>query len=563
MLTRTSESKVGVAGFVILGENGEVVLSAGIGQDRRVRVLLDDGEWLADAKRRRAKPILLNDRRVMACLTRVDGFDVVLLADGASDVVLRFFAEVDFAWDIVDLVLTDPYDAMVVVDADAKIAFISPVHERFYGLKEGEGHGKPVRDVISTSRLPHVVRSGVAEVGQILKIKGTERVVTRHPIRHGDKVVGAIGRIMFKGPEQVEQLARRVNDLEQEIARYKAESEEEKRGEKVLDAIIGQSVAIEAVRQQIRKVAPLDVPVLIQGDSGTGKELVARALHMLSSRRSGRLVTVNAAALPATLVESELFGYEPGSFTGADRKGRIGKFEQADGGTIFLDEIGDMPIEVQSKLLRVLQDRVVERVGGDRPKSVDFRLCSATNRDLDAYIEQDKFRLDLFYRISPVSIVLPTLEERREDIPLLLHHFAQELADKYGRPTPTVDLDVPDWLMGRAWPGNIRQLRHEIERAFVFAEDGRLRVADFSALASASSRSSRPANKAIAATAEPSGTLKDAVDILERDLIADAMARFKGNKKRVAAHLGVSRSYLYKKLEEAGENDTELNEMTV
>ena len=495
-------------------------------------------------------PILLNDRKLIGYASPTSDGCLILLATNPSDTVLRFMMTVDFSFDIIDHVLTDPYDAMVVIDTKGDVVFISPVHEKFFGIEPGEGSGRPVRDVIPNTRLPDVVRTGVAEVGQILRMKGSDRIVSRHAIRHNGQIAGAIGRVMFKGPEQVEELSRRVNDLEREIAQYKADSLEASRGERFLDAIIGQSMAIQSVRQQIRKVAPLDVPVLIQGESGTGKELVARALHMMSQRREGRLVTVNAAALPATLVESELFGYAPGSFTGADRKGRAGKFEQADGGTIFLDEIGDMPIEVQSKLLRVLQDRVVERVGGDKATRVDFRLCSATNRDLEAFIEQNKFRLDLYYRISPVTIVLPTLEERIEDLPLLFHHFVQEMAVKYGRPLPEVALDLPNHLMDRRWPGNVRQLRHEVERAFVFSEPGRLTIDDFR-----HDEGFNPGQRPVFAGPKPggaraAGTIREAVDQLERDMIADALARFKGNKKRVAESLGVSRSYLYKKLGE-------------
>jgi transcriptional regulator with PAS, ATPase and Fis domain len=541
----------GLNGLVFRNAAGKIVSSFGSGDDPRIKAMVSDPTWIAEALNKRIVPVLLADKTFSAFITGLGKGHLVLISDGLSETVLRFLLNVDFAYDIIELVLTDPYDAMVVINRDEKVSFLSPVHERFFGLRPGEGIGKNIRDVIPNTRLPHVVRTGIAEVGQILRIKGDERVVSRHPIRHDKQIVGAIGRIMFKGPKQVDELARRIRDLEQRIATYQKETIEEKRGEKFLDAIIGQSPAIQSLRQQIRKLAPLDVPVLIQGDSGTGKELVARALHSMSPRYEGRLVTVNAAALPANLVESELFGYESGSFTGADRKGRPGKFELADKGTIFLDEIGDMPIEVQSKLLRVLQDRVVERVGGDKAKRVDFRLCSATNRDLEALVEQNKFRLDLFYRISPVRVILPTLNERIEDLPLLLHHFLQELSEKYGREVPEVDLNVPDFLMERAWPGNIRQLRHEVERAFVFSENGRICVSDFAQdpVTGSPWQVSRIA-KSTHAAKTATGTRKDAVDGLERELIADAMLRFKGNKKRVAEYLGMSRSYLYKKLGE-------------
>lgn len=532
-----------VKGLVLADERGKCIAATGAGSDMRIRSMISDREWLHDALERRIVPILLNDAKYAALVTKVEEGTLVVLSDPQNDTVLDFILSVDFAYDILNHILMDPYDAMAVVDADEKLAYISPVHEKFFGLQSGEGVGKNVRDVIENTRLHHVVRTGIAEVGQIHRMRGTDRVVSRHPIMREGKIVGAIGRVMFKGPQQVEAMSRRINALEEEIATYKAKAKTDVSGQKYLDAIIGQSFAIQAVKDQIRKVAPLDIPVLIQGESGTGKELVAQALHMLSPRHDARLVTVNAAALPESLVESELFGYEAGSFTGADRKGRAGKFEMADKGTIFLDEIGDMPLEVQSKLLRVLQDRMVERVGGEKPKRVDFRLFSATNRDLEAFIEQDRFRLDLFYRISPVVIAMPTLEERLEDIPLLLNHFASDLAKQYNRPAPEIDLDVHDYLMEQSWPGNVRQLRHMVERALVFADEGRLRIEDFERGTGFGAK--KVVKPEIPPANIPKGaTLKDSLDSLEAKLINDAIIRFKGNKKKAAEHLGVSRSYL-------------------
>lgn len=545
----TSDQKPGVSGLLVIGPTGRVLSSFGTGDDPRIKAVVTEQDWLAEAARKRMVPILLTDARHIALVTELGGAFLVLLSVPPTDTVLDFIVNVDFAYDIIHHVLTDPYDAMAIINARERVAFISPVHEKFFGLGPGEAIGRSIRDVIENTRLHHVVRTGVAEVGQIHRMKGKERVVSRHPIRHDGKIVGAIGRIMFKGPLQVEALSRRVNDLEKEIAHYRMESHEKSAGERFLDAIIGQSFAIQSVRQQIRKIAPLDIPVLIQGQSGTGKELVAKALHMMSPRQSARLVTVNAAALPDSLVESELFGYEAGSFTGADRKGRAGKFELADKGTIFLDEIGDMPLEVQSKLLRVLQDRIVERVGGDQPKRIDFRLCSATNHDLEILVEQGKFRLDLFYRISPVTISLPSLEERREDIPLLVTHFVNELANQYNRPVPTISMDLHQYLMDRPWPGNIRQLRHLVQRAFIFSDPAELTVADFMRDATSSGGHHPAPHVEHPQGPAATGTLKQSMDDLEAKLISDALARFQGNKKKVAEHLGISRSYLYKKLE--------------
>lgn len=540
-----------IKGLIVSDASGKNIVAMGLGEDRRIKAMVRDAEWRKDAAERRIVPIMFNDASCVAFYTPLEDGALTILSTQPTDTVLDFLINVDFAYDILNHILTDPYDAMAVVDSKERLAFISPVHEEFFGLQAGEGIGKKSREVIENSRLHHVVRTGVAEVGQIHRMKGQDRVVSRHPILRDGKIVGAVGRIMFKGPQQLETMARRINVLEKEIETYKAKASEDKEGEAFLDAIVGQSLAMRSVKDQIRKIAPLDIPVLIQGESGTGKELVVKALHMLSHRRNGRLVTVNAAALPDSLVESELFGYEAGSFTGADPKGRAGKFEQADKGTIFLDEIGDMPLEVQSKLLRVLQDRIVERVGGNKPKHVDFRLFSATNRDLEAFIEQDKFRLDLFYRISPVVIVMPTLEQRMEDIPLLLNHFTADLASQYNRPIPEIDMNVMDYLMDRSWPGNVRQLRHVTERAFVFAEEGKLSISDFEKdgkFGASSNLQSSPTTHVGMGHSGGTTTLRDSLDTLESKLINDAMIRYNGNKKKVAEHLKISRSYLYKKL---------------
>lgn len=541
------QAEVGIHGLILTNMSGRCLATVGVGSDARIKNLVGNREWLAEAAGKRVTPILLNDAKYVALVTKIADACLVLLSVPPTDTVLDFVLGVDFAYDILNHIMSDPYDAMTVVDSNARLAFISPVHAKFFGMQAGDGIGRNVRDVIENTRLHHVVRTGVAEVGQIHRMRGQDRVVSRHPIIRDGKIKGAIGRIMFKGPQQVEAMSRRINVLEQEIATYKAKAVGEVVSNRYLDSIVGQSSAIQSVKEQIRKIAPLDIPVLIQGESGTGKELVAQALHMLSPRHAARLVTVNAAALPESLVESELFGYAPGSFTGADRKGHAGKFEQADRGTIFLDEIGDMPLEVQSKLLRVLQDRIVEKVGGNKPQHVDFRLFSATNRDLEAFIEQDRFRLDLFYRISPVVIALPPLRERLEDMPLLLGQFTAELAKQYNRPVPEIDMNVHDYLMEQAWPGNVRQLRHMVERAMVFADEGRLRVEDFQRDSGFSSRKMAPYS-AVRTELPKSGTLKETLEALETKLISDAIARSKGNKKKAAEQLGVSRSYLYKKL---------------
>lgn len=482
----------------------------------------------------------------------VTGHDVLIISDSPGDAVISFLTSVDFAWDMMEQLLTDPFEGMIIVDEKARISYMSPLHERFFGLNPGEARTRPIEDVVEGTRLHKVVKSGKAEVGTMQHMRGSDRIVSRIPIRRKDKVLEAYGRVMFKGPEQLAILNARIRALEGQVEFYKRESETLKSQKYGLDSIVGNSPAVQRLRTEIVKIAPLEIPVLIRGESGTGKELVAHALHRLSPRRDNPMVAVNAAAMPQTLVESELFGYEPGAFTGADKKGRKGKFEQATEGIIFLDEIGDMPLEVQAKLLRVLQDRIVERVGGDTPRQLDFRLISATNRDLQSLVEAGTFRLDLFYRISPIVVTLPPLRERIEDIPLLASKFLESIAYRHARPTPSIDEDALTALMERPWPGNIRQLQHEIERAFAFCDGTTIMVHDLTeAKAEQLIRVQPTTVDALSATTNDG--LRTMLDKVETKGIREALARHKGNKKRAAESLGISRSYLYRKLSEMNE----------
>jgi transcriptional regulator with PAS, ATPase and Fis domain len=262
-------------------------------------------------------------------------------------------------------------------------------------------------------------------------------------------------------------------------------------------------------------------------------------------RRDNRMIFVNAAALPGGLVESELFGYEPGAFTGAERVGRKGKFELANRSSLFFDEVGDMPAEIQVKLLRVLQDGVFERVGGNKPCHSDFRLICASNRNFQQMISGGEFRLDLYYRISGVTIRMPSLRERLEDIPELVRCFLAAFANRHRTAVKSVDDRVFEFLREQAWPGNVRQLLHEVERAAIFCDSPEISVKDFRRAEPAAPAADDP----VAPEISPRhGRVHDAVDALERAMIRNAMTRHGGNKKKVAEELGISRAYLYKKL---------------
>lgn len=550
-------------GVLIVGSDGKEMAASGIAAQRELATRILSGWHEA--------------RRHQRCLFSVEGPDgspVVLLALATPDATVlvamqragrdplfELVGSVDFASDILAHFLTNPFEALTVVDREGVLRYISPVHERFFGMKPGEGVGRPAMEVIENTRLHLVASTGKAEIGSLQEMRGVARVVSRHPIRNSlGETVGAIGQVMFKGPEQLQAISSELSKLKSEVAYYRRELKDLKSRSYGLDQMVGESLAMQRLKQQIVKVAPLDIPVLLTGESGTGKELAAHAIHKLSPRRDAGMVMVNAAALPATLVESELFGYEAGSFTGAERKGRRGKIEQADLGTLFFDEVGDMPAEVQVKLLRVLQDNSFQRVGGNDTRRSDFRLISASNRNFEAMIADGTFRLDLFYRVGAVTIRLPSLGERIEDIPVLAELALNQFAERHGQRPKKLSPEALDYLKSQRWPGNVRQLMHTVQRAVIFSDGEVIRPADFGIIPSegAEAGTSGPVLEVNDGAVEPGVNISEpmrvssAVGQVEEQLIRQAMARFSGNKKRVAAELGISRSYLYKRLGQMG-----------
>jgi len=329
-----------------------------------------------------------------------------------------------------------------------------------------------------------------------------------------------------------------IEALRDKLSKEKAYLEEEVRTEHNFGDIIGENAALRAILEQVETVAPADSTVLIRGETGTGKELIARAVHDLSERKSRTFVKLNCAAIPTGLLESELFGHEKGAFTGAISQ-RIGRFELAHRGTLFLDEVGDITLELQSKLLRVLQEQEFERLGGTKTISVDVRLVAATNRDLAEMISQGRFRSDLYYRLNIFPILLPPLRERLDDIPRLVRHFTQSYARRMGRRIETIPSSVMDALVRYPWPGNVRELQNVIERAVILSKGLTLDVppADLQ-MAPAPAASPTPT---------PSVTLTDA----EREHILGALRDTNwvlGGPKGAAARLGMKRSTLHWKM---------------
>lgn len=466
----------------------------------------------------------------------------------AEGALADFVTAVPFAFSILEQILTDPYQAITVADHTGAMRYISPVHEKFLGLRPGECIGKPAEDVIPNSRLRAVLTSGKAEIGQPQVMNGVTRVVNRRPIVQHGHIVGAVGQVMFKEPEAVSRMYQEMTQLRSQLEFYRRELNDLRETQESLAELVGDGQAMRRLKREIATVAKLDVPVLILGESGTGKELVARAIHKLG-RPKRALVSLNLAALPASLIESELFGYSSGAFTGGTKQGRSGKFELANDGTLFLDEVGDIPLEIQTKLLRVLEDRMVERLGSHESKRTTFRLVSATHRDVDTMMESGAFRQDLFYRISGVTLRVAPLRQRLEDIPALLNHFTKAFCERNGLPVPAIASGVARYLADQRWPGNLRQLRHRIEEALVFSEGGELRIEafireDVSHSTNTQSVSATPdvySEAAADAPAQPT-RLKDQ----ERAAALRALEECGGNKKKAAERLGISRSYLYK-----------------
>ena len=313
------------------------------------------------------------------------------------------------------------------------------------------------------------------------------------------------------------------------------------------ETMVGESYAIRQLREQVAMAAPTNGRVLIYGENGTGKELVARAIHALSRRRNGAFVEVNCAAIPEDLIESELFGHVRGAFTGAVAE-RRGRFELADGGTIFLDEIGDMSLKTQAKVLRVLQEQTMEPVGGTTTIRVDARVLAATNKDLQTEIRGGRFREDLYFRLNVIPIFVPALRDREEDIPRLAEHFMAGFAKEYGRRVKKFEPGAVVVLQQYPWPGNVRELRNVIERLMIMVVGDSISAADLTFL----DLTSGP--RVEAGPASPAGrvTLYEARDQFERDLILRTLAAQQGNMSRTAEVLGVERSNLYRKMKAFG-----------
>ena len=439
--------------------------------------------------------------------------------------------------------LNNPWDAHLIIDKEGILRAISPSNEAFYGKKAAECLGKHVHELNPGSRLPEVIRTGKPEIGQIFKFKGKRRIVSRIPLRDEEgNIIGAVGKLMFWNPKQLREMANQVEILEERLQYYRTELKSVYSNRYSMENIIGESARMQqAKRVAAQAAASSDFSVLITGETGCGKEVFSHAIHQLSTRRDQHLVKVNCASIPRELMESELFGYDAGAFTGAKRKGKPGKLELADKGTLLLDEIGDMPLDMQAKLLRVLQEKEFERVGGTRTLRVDFRVIAVTNRDIKRMVAEGTFRRDLYYRLNVFHLGLPALRDIKEDIPRIAYYLLSRIKSEQHKALSRISAEAMEVFLAYAWPGNVRELFNVLKRSSAMAQGEVLRREHLPADLGLQSRD-------LAAREGQPQALGEVVAEAEAGAIRAALKLANNNKSLAAKILGIHRTGLYQKI---------------
>ena len=440
--------------------------------------------------------------------------------------------------DLLKAVIDNPYECPIIIDTKGIIRFISHYSKELIGVDPVTAIGRHVKEVIKETNLHEVLETGRARIGETLFIGGRLQIISRIPLRNREgKIIGAIGKAMLHHESKVMEIQRRLDVLHGRLKYYKDEIKSLK-GHRVL---IGQSGLIQEVKKLALQVSGSDFPVLITGESGTGKETIAYYIHRNSKRADGPFIEVNCAAIPPELIESELFGYEAGAFTGARTRGKPGKFELANNGTILLDEIGDMPLAMQAKLLRILQEEELEHIGGTTTIKLDFRLITSTNKNLQEMMEKRTFREDLYYRICSFQIHAPSLRSIPEDIPIIAHHLMSILNREIGSYSTDISDEAMEMLKKYQWPGNVRELKNVLERGLIMARGGQLKPEH---LPSRINRFEMMDDGFV----QPHSSLRERLAEVERQIIMDVLRSTGGNKIRAAKALGIHRSSLYEKL---------------
>lgn len=446
------------------------------------------------------------------------------------------FPKIDEA-SLLETMLAAPDELIVVVNQNGYIENMSQAYGDFLGIQVQNAIGRHVTEVIENTRMDIVVKTGVPETGETQDIHGEKMIATRIPIRKNGMVIGAYGRVLVRNTRELHMLHDKLSSIEMELNMYKRTFEKINTAKYTVDDIIGDCSIMQDLKDSVRKVAKTNSNVLIMGESGTGKELFAHSIHAGSMRRKAPFVCVNCGSIPEQLIESELFGYEEGAFTGARKGGKIGLFPAAHGGTIFLDEIGELPLPMQVRLLRVLQDREIQRVGSNVREKVNVRVVAATNRNLYQMVKKGEFRSDLYYRLNVVTLHLPLLRERKEDLPLLIQMILSKISKKESMGAIEISREAMNQLLRYDWPGNVRELENVLERAINFTDAGeKIEAKDLP---------ERITGSMVSQTVMP---LKELMENTEKDAIKDALLRCRNCKAKAASELGISRTTLYEKM---------------
>ncbi|HHW60797.1 MAG TPA: sigma 54-interacting transcriptional regulator [Syntrophomonadaceae bacterium] len=439
----------------------------------------------------------------------------------------------------------DEFGGLMVVDKKGCIIYTSAkFSEYFFGLGFWEARGQRVEDLLPDSGWDQVLANGLPCTGMVWNVNDQELLASWLPIIINGRLqaaVAVVGMLVFHNIEEFIALAREISGDRGKLDYYREEVKRLWGAKYSFDSIIGNSLAIVEAKRHAWDIAATRSPVLITGETGTGKELFAHAIHQDSPHREGPFIVLNCAGIPDSLVESELFGYEAGAFTGASRNGKPGKFELANNGSIFLDEISELPLNTQAKLLRVLQEREVQRIGGSSSLKINARVISATNMDIEEMVKKGLFREDLFYRINVFSVKVPALRERLEDIPVLSEDFIKGFNVEAGTRISGLSKEALCLMMKYEWPGNVRELKSTIERACLDARMGLIKPENLYYIRD------RMKNKS-ANHESRTLTLKEAVMNTERQLIIETLQKTGGNKKKACELLDINRTSFYKRL---------------